>query len=163
MSLNKRAALALSLGTLLLANLPATAAPANPIRITADSVVLDKKNLSSRYSGNVELSQDDMKLSADSLTVYTRKKRLHRLVATGSPAQLDTTSRDGRNMHGEADTIEYLAGSRMVTLKGHAKLIQDGNTIQSKRIEYDLASGTLQAGGANNGGRVEVILLPPEE
>lgn len=153
----------LALTLSLLQSSPAHAAPQSAIRINADSVVLDKQSNSSRYTGNVVLMQDDMKLTADSLTVYTRKSRLDRVVAHGNPAVLDSESDNGRSMHGEADSIEYTAKTRTITLTGHARLVQDGNTIQSKRIKYDVASGTLKAGAPKQGGRVEVILLPPEE
>ncbi len=134
-----------------------------PIHINADSVVIDQNALSSRYSGQVELIHGDMKLTADTLTAQTKNKRLDTLDAHGSPANISSISDDGQSMQGEASHIQYNARSRMIILQGNARLIQNGNTIESERIEYNLAKGILKAGGSMPGSRVEVILLPPED
>lgn len=153
------------LATLTLLSFSAMAAgPAekSPIKITADNVVVDQKSLSSVYSGNVELEQGAMRLSAEQLKVFTENKRLQRLEASGSPARLNTRGNDGEVVKGEASRIDYFAKSGEVVFIGRAKLIQADNTIESDNIRYDLNKGTLTAGGEKSGGRVEVILLPAE-
>lgn len=134
----------------------------SPIKISADNVVVDQKSLSSVYSGNVQLDQGPLHLSADELTVFTANKRLEHLEANGSPARLNMLDSEGVEISGQALQIDYFARANEVVLIGNAKLLQADNTVESETIRYDLNQGRLKAGGEQTGDRVEVILLPVE-
>lgn len=154
--------LLLSIAAIGFLSLQTANAAKDPIKISADNVVVNQNTLSSTYSGNVLLEQGEMSLKASTLKVFTKNKRLSSLDASGSPASLRQGGSNTELLEGFADNIHYDATNGDVVFMGNAKLFQGENTIESQRIEYNLEQGTLKAGGNQNKGRVEVILLPAE-
>jgi len=131
-----------------------------PVKILADSVEVNQKTLSSTYRGNVELAQGAMQLKADKLQVFTKKGVLQRLSAAGKPAHFTAPLEDKSLATGEASSINFNASKGILLLTGDAILTQMGNTIHNDRIEYNLKTGNLKAGGKHSKKRVEVILQP---
>ena len=131
-----------------------------PVKILADVVEVNQKNLSSTYRGNVKLTQGAMQLKADKLQVYTKNGALQRLKAEGNPAHFTAPLRDKSLATGEASIVNLNSGKGILLLTGNAKLTQMGNTLHNDRIEYNLNTGNLKAGGKNSKNRVEVILQP---
>ncbi|HBS26286.1 MAG TPA: lipopolysaccharide transport periplasmic protein LptA [Gammaproteobacteria bacterium] len=143
-------------------NLSATNAKL-PIKILADEVEVDPNNNISVYSGNVELRQGEMSLTADSLTASVKNGQLNRLEARGKPARFSAVLSDGRPVLGEATSIDFKAAKEILVLKGEGLLKQGGNSINNDRIEFNLKTGHFNAGGKESNGRVEVILQPASE
>jgi lipopolysaccharide export system protein LptA len=140
---------------------PARAAPIpEPVRISADRVEVNQKTFSSTYRGNVKLTQGALRLNADLLQVYTKNGTLQRLKAEGNPAHFTAPLEDKSLATGEASTVNLNSSKGILLLMGHAKLTQMGNTIHNDRIEYNLNTGNLKAGGKHSKKRVEVILQP---
>ncbi len=152
--------LLLSLSLLLPAAVQAASAP--PVKISADSLELDQKAQSTTYSGNVLLTQGEMKLTAESLTVFVTDGKLGSIEARGNPARFDTRLDDGTNVSGEAGKIRFDSSAGLLTLIGSGKLTQGRNRIENDYIEYDLNRGNLKAGGSKAKKRVEVIFQPAE-
>ena len=134
-----------------------------PIKILADQVEVDPNKNISVYSGNVELQQGQMKLTADSLTATVKQGQLDRLEAKGRPARFNSVLSDGRPVLGEASSIDFQAVNEILLLKGDGLLKQGGNSINNGRIEFNLKTGHFNAGGKGAKGRVEVILQPASE
>ncbi|MGV6816271.1 MAG: lipopolysaccharide transport periplasmic protein LptA [Thiotrichales bacterium] len=134
--------------------------PKQPVNISADTLTLDQKTQSTTYAGNVVLVQGDMTLNADELTVYTRDAKLDRIEMKGSPARLNATLENGEPVSGQADQITFFSKTGLLVLQGNAAINQLGNTINSARIEYNLNSGNLAAGGEKAKSRVEVTFQP---
>jgi len=131
-----------------------------PVKILADRVEVNQKTLSSTYRGNVELTQGAMQLKADKLQVFTKNGVLQRLKAEGKPAHFTTPLQDKSLATGKASVVNLNSSKGILLLTGDAKLTQMGNTIHNDRIEYNLNTGNLRAGGKNSKKRVEVILQP---
>jgi len=85
----------LSLFIFLLTSSAVYAASAPPVKISADSLDLDQKNQSTTYSGDVLLTQGEMKLTAESLTVFVKDNKLGSIKAQGHPAHFETRLKDG--------------------------------------------------------------------
>jgi lipopolysaccharide export system protein LptA len=147
------------LNFLLLAVAQAAENPAT-VKIIADSVEVNQKTLSSTYRGNVKLTQGAMQLSANKLQVFTKKGTLKTLKAEGNPAHFTAPLEDKSLATGEASVVNFDSGKGILHLSGNAKLTQMGNTIHNDRIEYNLKTGNLKAGGKLSKQRVEVILQP---
>ncbi len=137
--------------------------PKAPIRIFADQVKVDPNTHISTYSGHVELSQGEMKLTASQVTVYLKDGQLDRLEASGAPARFSTVLEDGKPAVGEARKILFKAAAQRLVLQGDGRLEQGGNRVVNDHIEFDLESGNLTAGGKAARGRVEVTIQPAAE
>lgn len=133
------------------------------VRISADMVEVDQKTQSSSYSGNVILSQGAMRLTAETVQVNTEDGKLSVIEARGRPARFQSTSEDGTPVQGQADLVTFRARVEVLLLVGDGKLTQGESKIQNDRIEFNLRTGNLKAGGSKAKGRVEVILQPAEQ
>ncbi len=141
----------------------AAAAPARgPVKISADSLELDQQAQATTYSGNVLLTQGEMRLTAASLTVSVRDGRLGRIEASGNPARFESRLDDGTPVIGEAARIVFDSAAGLLTLIGEGRLSQGRNRIENDHIEYDLNRGNLKAGGKKAKKRVEVIFQPAQ-
>lgn len=133
-----------------------------PVQISADSLVLNQKNQSTTYRGNVVLTQGEMTLNAEELTVFTQEAKLLRIEMKGSPATLRTTLEDGKPVSGQGNSITFYSDKGLLILEDNAALNQQGNTIASATIEYNLNDGNLSAGGEKTKSRVEVTFQPQQ-
>lgn len=132
-----------------------------PMKITADQVNIDDKTGISVYSGDVVVVQGTLRITADTLSVYTKKHVLTKMIAIGKPATYKQRP-DGKqtDVHARASRMEYYAGTDRVILIGDARLRQDANSFVSKRIIYDLKRDQVDAGKKIGGGRVEIVIQP---
>ncbi|MGF1546560.1 MAG: lipopolysaccharide transport periplasmic protein LptA, partial [Thiotrichales bacterium] len=134
-----------------------------PISIAADAVEVDQRANTSTYAGNVLLTQGELKLEASQLKVYLEDRRLGRIEASGTPARIRTATPEGQVVTGSARAIHYLSAKGELQLLGDGMLDQAGNTIRNDRIEFNLNTRRLRAGGEQSKQRVEVILQPPAQ
>ncbi|ACL71820.1 OstA-like protein [Thioalkalivibrio sulfidiphilus HL-EbGr7] len=132
-----------------------------PIRIQSDSAELDDQRGVSVYRGNVEVTQGDLVIHADTLTVHSPSRVLQRMEAEGNLARLRTLTEDGREVRAEARHMEYLAAERRMVLTRDARIWQAQDEFRGARIVYDMDRETLDAASGDSG-RVEVILTPAE-
>ncbi len=133
---------------------------AAPLEIEADRVVLDEAAGESVYQGSVRAIQGHTRLDADTLRLYRRGERLVRVVAEGNPARLVKSPPGRPPLEARARTIDYRLDRARVILSGDAVLVQGGDRFEGPRIEYDLETQRVVAGGAPGEGRVRVILTP---
>jgi lipopolysaccharide export system protein LptA len=132
-----------------------------PIRIQSDSAILDDQAGISVYRGNVIVTQGELVIRSDILTVYTPGRTLKRMEAEGDLATLRTRTEDGRELHAESLRMEYLAEEGQMVLTGRARIWQEADEFRGERLVYDLERETLEA-AAGETGRVEVIITPRE-
>lgn len=129
-----------------------------PMKISADRVTIDDKRGVSVYQGHVIVVQGTLHVTAGQVTLYTRKRVLQKLIATGQPATYRQRP-DGkpRDVRASARRMEYFANKDQVVLTGNARFRQGADTFASKHIVYDLKHDRVAAG---NGGRVEIVIQP---
>jgi lipopolysaccharide export system protein LptA len=132
-----------------------------PVRITAQKALINEKTGVSTYTGNVIVIQGTLKITAHVLTVYQKNRRLHRIVATGSPATFKQRP-DNKpvDVRGRARNMEYLAHKDIVILKNRASLKQGGNTFRSNHIVYNLNTDQVKAAPGVGKGRVNITIQP---
>ena len=84
-------------------------------------------------------------------------------MADGSPARYTQTLPDGKTIHAEAQTIEYLPLGEELRLIGSAKLQRGRNRFTGERIIYHIRSDKVEASGNGEGKRrVRAIIYPDE-
>ena len=154
------------LALMLLAPLSASALSSDkqqPIRIEADSVVIDDGKGTAVYKGNVHYTQGSTRLDADQVTVYSADRhKVDKVVADGAPAEFrQRPDNQEQDMRGQAGHIEYYADEQRVVLEKDAHLWQGKNEFAGSRIEYDMTKETVKALKSDNDeNRVQVIIQP---
>ena len=169
MSLFKSIALVASM--LSAAALAAAAAPApnaslgldssQPIAVNADSFLADLKNETGTYTGNVIVTQGQVRLHADEVTVHAPGGRAARMEASGNVIV------DSPSGQAVGDTGTYDVPQQTIRLTGNVVLTKDANVMRGNALEVSMATGLarLTAGTANAApgqpkGRVQGLFVP---
>ena len=122
-----------------------------PLDVDAKSIdVLDAKG-QAVWSGDVRITQGDMKLNADTVTVfYSRAKKggnpvIDRLDAQNN-VKLVTPSETATGRYGIYDV-----GRKTITMVGNVTLSHGDSVLHGQRLAIDLESGRSKLDGAGTG------------
>lgn len=117
--------------------------PSQPVEVTADNLEVDQTTGQATFSGNVLVTQGEMKLSADKVQViYDQEARkMARMDATGNV--LLASGPDAA----EAQNAEYTVDSGTIVMTGNVLLNQGPSTIAGERMVVDLTTGAAQMSG----------------
>ncbi len=122
-----------------------------PLDVDAKSIdVLDAKG-QAIWSGDVRITQGDMKLNADTVTVfYSRAKKggnpvIDRLDAQDN-VKLVTLSETATGRYGIYDV-----GRKTITMVGNVTLSHGDSVLHGQRLAIDLESGRSKLDGAGTG------------
>lgn len=132
------------------------------VNVEADKATIDKKSGTSTYLGNVIVQQGSMRITADKLTVYTKRGKLNRIRAQGNPAAFEQQGKDSKNISAIAATITYQANDNVILFENGAELRQGANKFASNRIIYDISKDTVNAGKKSGGDRVTITIQPAD-
>jgi len=132
-----------------------------PIHVEADSLEIRDKDNISIYTGNVRLSQGSQEFRGERLVLnFSQQKELVLMTMTGTPATFRQIDDQQREMHGQADQMEYRASESTLLLLGNAKFTHVGNTIESNIIRINTETESIQAGSTESDDRVRMLILP---
>lgn len=132
-----------------------------PIEVQADKSEFDEKAGTQTLSGNVEITQGTMRITADNIAIALKDNALHTITGTGSPIRFQQETETGGTMKGEAESIIYDALAGTLTLKGAATLSQPRQNLVSDLIVFDARTQKVNAEGGGKTGRVSIQILPP--
>ena len=135
-----------------------------PVQIEANQAERDAKTGVTTYSGNVDIRQGSIHISADNVVLDTKNNELTRIRATGGPAtysQQLTGPTD--TVEAKASTIHFDVAKDLITLQGNGSIKQQGSSITGEHIEYDIKSERVKAqaaepGSSNNSKRITVVI-----
>lgn len=136
-----------------------------PIRVNADNARLDDGQGIATYTGDVVMSQGDIRLTADQVILHRSAEGVNRIEATGQPARYQQPSVGGE---GETDAsalnIRWSADDNRLTFEREAVIEQGGNLFRGDVIHYDSVDRVVTAEGSpdqgDGGGRVEMVIQP---
>lgn len=133
-----------------------------PIRITADQALRDEKQGVTIYTGNVKLTQGSLKIDSDKLTIYHGGQDLDRIVAEGTPANLEQRPDPDKGlMKARARSITYYQLEDRIHLQQEAQIEQDGNIVTGNSIDYFIEKELVRADSTgDSNGRVQVVIPP---
>jgi lipopolysaccharide export system protein LptA len=134
-----------------------------PIHITADKALRDDKLGVTVYTGNVQMDQGSIRITADTLTIYHITEEADKIVAEGRPAKMQQQPElDEGPVHAHADVIEYFRDEERVHLQSNARVEQDGSVVAGDSIDYLIAEQLVKADSDQTleGNRVQVIIPP---
>lgn len=153
-----------------LASLPAAALESDaeqPIQIAADRLDLDDRAGTAVYTGDVDMQQGSMQLTADRVEIERNAEgEVSQVTATGEGERAYIEQKpapDDPIVRGWGHTIIYHAAERRVELLNQAELHQGGDTFNGAYVEYFLDRGQVQARSQAEGGereRVRMTLTP---
>lgn len=141
-----------------------------PVDYEADSIVLQDKQSRVVLSGNVAITQGDMKLRAARTSVaYINAGgvKIQRIDATGGV----TVTRGSETASGDVGVYDF--NRRLITLAGKVALRRGTDTLNGARLVIDLNTGLASvdgrgmgagtaAGGTGTGGRVTGSFTVPK-
>ncbi|MEX0606092.1 MAG: lipopolysaccharide transport periplasmic protein LptA [Marinobacter sp.] len=157
----------------LIAALWLTAAPAvafdldsnTPISVSADRARLDDSKGEATYTGDVIVTQNQTRLTADRVILYRDQEGVQRIEAFGTPARYrhpaigDQAETDAQSLK-----ITYAAKDNQLTFEEEAVIEQAGNVFRGDRIKYDTTARIVTAEGTRREGepqgRVEMVIQP---
>lgn len=129
-----------------------------PVSYAADRIELQDKQNRVILSGNVDISQGDLRMRAGRTTVAFTDEgslKIQRIDATGGV--LVTRG----NESGRGDAAVYDFNAKIITMIGNVTLRRGGDTLSGGRLVIDLNSGVSSvdgsaagSGAAGKGGRV---------
>lgn len=134
-----------------------------PIEVQADKSEFDERAGTQTLSGNVEITQGTMSITADNIAIALKDNALHSISGTGAPVRFQQETELGDVMKGEAESIIYDAIAGTLTLKGAATLSQPRQNLVSDLIVFDARTQKVNAEGGGKTGRVSIQILPPTE
>lgn len=130
------------------------------ILIKAKRQSADLKNKIASYLDDVIITQGSLTISADLVQVISQSQTSDKIyVAKGSPAKFEQKLEDGSPITLEAEEIRYDPASNIITIKGNAKLSQEGSEVSGDKITYNTKTEQLEAEG-NLTDSVTTILQP---
>ena len=136
-----------------LSSLPAiaeTSVNAYDVRLKADRLEGNLNDEDSTWvlSGNVKLEQDTTRMNAEQMTVNRKKGTVVDVVAHGQPVRFEQKAPN--EVTASARSIRYLIVEGKLILEGDVELVQQGNTVRSASLQYDLTKGELMADSSEN-------------
>lgn len=133
------------------------------VKIAAANSYADLKNKRIVYEGPVTLTQGSLVLKAGELSSFTDEKSGKRiLLAKGNPATYSQQVEDGRTVHASATEISYNIDSRVMSLKGNAKVEQDGSQVSADSIVYDIEKQQLTSQSSGKKDDRVITIIKPE-
>jgi lipopolysaccharide export system protein LptA len=131
-----------------------------PINIAADRVTADIASKTVTYSGNVVITQADLKMRADAVKAETANNQANRITATGKVV-VDSPSSGTAT----GDTGVYDVPGHLITLTGRHVVLTNSNKIVSSgtKLMVNLMTGiaSFTSDKSQGGtGRVGAILNP---
>ena len=142
-----------------------------PIAVNADSFLADLNGNTGTYTGNVIVTQGQVKLHADEVKVIAPAGRASRMEAQG---HVVVDSPSGRAI---ADTGVYDVPQQVLRLTGNVVLTKEQNVMRGTALEFSMATGlarmtagapaqvTTAAGGTQAPGkpaRVQGLFYPEQ-
>lgn len=119
-----------------------------PIEIRADEARSEPDG-TSVLTGDVQIDQGTLSLAAERVTVATRDKRLHKIVAEGdsdAPVRFrQQIQADEPFANGHANHIDYAVAEQRLALKGDAFLSVGDREFEGDLITWDIEDGRVDA------------------
>ena len=141
----------LLVGPMLSAAIAAVAAPApgaslgldssQPIAVNADTFLADLKNEIGTYTGNVIVTQGQVKLHADEVKVHAPGGRAARMEANGNVVV------DSPSGQAVGDSGVYDVPQQTIRLTGNVVLTKDANVMRGSALEVSMATGLARLTG----------------
>lgn len=136
-----------------------------PIAVSANSARLDDSTGVATYTGDVVVTQNETRLTAERVVLERGDQGISRIEATGEPARYQQAAgEDQAQVDARARNIVYTTNDSQLIFTNDAVIEQGRNLFRGERILYDTAARVVTAEGGSDkdgtSGRVEMIIQP---
>jgi lipopolysaccharide export system protein LptA len=128
----------------------------NPVKVTADTFVVDQNAATATFSGNVVVIRDDLTVWADKVEVRYGKggiQDIETLVASGH-VKLKTTDQEAVGA-----TATFSPKTQILKLSGNVTVTNSSGTLNGPELVLNLAEQTTVF-SSKGGGRVTGVFTP---
>jgi lipopolysaccharide export system protein LptA len=141
------------------------------VLINADHMQLNLISGNSVYTGNVKISQGELVLSGDKVTLKQSDGVVEQLTVIGKPARYNNVTEQGEAIEAESEQMVYTASQNKLVMTKNARLTQPDHHVSSQKIIYDTQKKIILAGDKNDTPtdsqsdpeqRVKIILTPKQ-
>ena len=126
-----------------------------PIEIEADSVVVDELLGFNEFTGNAEVRQGSLLMTAQLIQVQTNTDGVETMLARGTkktPAKYSQNQENqARFIEATATLITYDVNKGMIFLEGDAHLIQGFDSFSGEKLNYDIDNDKVTVKGSEDG------------
>jgi len=126
-----------------------------PIEIEAESVIVDEISGFNEFSGNAEVRQGSLLMTAELIQVQTNTDGVETMIAKGTvdnPAKyIQSQENQARFIEATATLITYDVNKDMIFLVGNAYLIQGFDSFSGDTLTYDINNDKVIVKGSEDG------------
>ena len=126
-----------------------------PIQIEADSVEVDELSGFNEFTGNAEVRQGSLLMTAQLIQVQTNADGVETMLAKGTkktPAKYTQSQENqARFIEATATLITYDVNKGMIFLEGDAHLIQGFDSFSGEKLNYDIDNDKVTVKGSEDG------------
>jgi len=133
-----------------------------PANIESDRAELERDEGISRYFGDVEFVQGNLRITADQMVITAPDGTLQHAEAEGEPARVFDITSEGEELRARGQTITYDAGEPRITLIGSARVERGDDDFSAGRIRYYPDTGRVE-GERDENERVRITIQPDED
>ena len=123
---------------------------AEKVIINADRMFLNIESGNSTYTGNVKISQGELVLTGEKVTLKQKNNEIERITVIGKPAKYNHVTEKGETVKAESGLMVYTASENRLVMTINAKLHQPDYQISSQKITYDTVKRIVIAGDNND-------------
>ncbi|MGV0033677.1 MAG: lipopolysaccharide transport periplasmic protein LptA [Candidatus Azotimanducaceae bacterium WSBS_2022_MAG_OTU7] len=137
-----------------------------PVKVQADTAIVDEAKGSSVYQGNVIITQGTLKLTADEVEIFTAEGEVIQIIAKTDKdsavlAHYQQQTNEAMDMVvADAKKITYLVQEERLHLAGSARLQQVQDVFTGQMLYYDLGSGVVNLNSSGDSDRVNMTIAP---
>lgn len=124
--------------------------PVEKITIDADHMQLNIESGNSVYTGNVKITQGELILMGDKVTLDQKNNEVERITVLGKPAKYNHVTEKGEPIHAQSEHMVYIANQNKLIMTVNAIVKQLDHMVSSQSIIYDTQKGIIIAGDKNN-------------
>lgn len=110
--------------------------------------------------GNVVIHQGSLLVQADVAEVEKVDGRVRSVVLTGEPVHLEQEIEEEGLVKAEAQQIEYVVATGIITLTGAASVVHPQYHVSGDLLIYDMKLQHFQGNGGDGNGRIRIELDP---
>lgn len=128
-----------------------------PVEISADLFEIVEADREAVFSGNVVVSQDGFRLTADRVVVRYGENGGTDLQSLSAPGR---TRIEYGGQTATGDRADFDVASRVLRLTGNVEVRDSSGAVTGPELVIDFARGTSSFGSAGGGGRVTGVFTP---
>lgn len=127
--------------------------PDKPIGLVADKGYYDQQTGLAVYEGNVVVTQKEMVIWSDKLTILLTDGAAQHIEAEGDLVKFEYKGQE-KLIKGHAKRVDYEVADKQVTLTGNAMVMQGSDKILGDKLTYNLENKRI------GGSRIKMTFSP---